>query len=270
MMHVDLGLARRLEGIEAHCGAEFVRARLRARPGADAEAVAVAGDYACRLGGDSPMNDAKGLGLAGPVDEVELEAMERVYFARGARSRVVVCPLADRSLVDGLALRGYRLDGFEDVLCRAMGRPEGLPTAPPGIETAPVGPGEVALWARTLVGGFAAPADPDPGFLEIFEGSAGSSGLIGLLARVEGEPAGAASLMVRDGLALLAGASTLPAFRHRGVQTALCLARMALASAAGCDLLMMASAPGSGSRRNAERLGFRTAYTRPVLVRDPP
>jgi len=30
----------------------------------------------------------------------------------------------------------------------------------------------------------------------------------------------------------------------------------------GCDLAMMCAAPGSTSQRNAERQGFRIAYTR--------
>jgi hypothetical protein len=30
----------------------------------------------------------------------------------------------------------------------------------------------------------------------------------------------------------------------------------------GCDLAMMCAAPGSASQRNAERQGFRIAYTR--------
>jgi hypothetical protein len=32
--------------------------------------------------------------------------------------------------------------------------------------------------------------------------------------------------------------------------------------ARGCDLALMGAAPGSGSQRNAERNGFRIAYTR--------
>jgi hypothetical protein len=30
----------------------------------------------------------------------------------------------------------------------------------------------------------------------------------------------------------------------------------------GCDLAMIVTVPGSGSQRNAEREGFRVAYTR--------
>ena len=38
--------------------------------------------------------------------------------------------------------------------------------------------------------------------------------------------------------------------------------RMRYAYAQGCDLAMMVAEPGSNSQRNAERKGFRIAYTR--------
>ena len=43
---------------------------------------------------------------------------------------------------------------------------------------------------------------------------------------------------------------------------ALLEARLQTAVDAGCDLAMMVAAPGSASQRNAERQGFRIAYTR--------
>ena len=38
--------------------------------------------------------------------------------------------------------------------------------------------------------------------------------------------------------------------------------RLAYAAAAGCDVATMGALPGSASQRNAEREGFRIAYTR--------
>jgi GNAT superfamily N-acetyltransferase len=69
-------------------------------------------------------------------------------------------------------------------------------------------------------------------------------------------------LAIHDGVALLGGASTRPAHRRKGAQLALLGARLAAARRHGCDLAMMAARPGSASQRNAERHGFRIAYTR--------
>ena len=63
-------------------------------------------------------------------------------------------------------------------------------------------------------------------------------------------------------MALLAGAATIPRWRGRGGQRALLEARLRFAVEQGADLAIMAAAPGSSSQRNAERQGFRIAYTR--------
>jgi GNAT superfamily N-acetyltransferase len=269
MVIVDQELARRLEGIETWCASEYARARRALWPGADSAAVSVAGGCACFLGEGSPLNEARGMGMAGPVSAEELEAMERVFFDRGAMAKVNVCPLADPSLLDGLASRGFRASGFEDVLYRELDPSEGFPGAPEGVALGWVGPVEGEVFGQTLARGFAAPEEPGPDMRDLFAMSRRVGGMDGLLARVDGEPAGAAMLLVRDGLAMLCGAATLPPYRNRGIQTALSHARMAHASEAGCGLALVGAEPGSTSHRNAERLGFRVAYTKLALLRDP-
>jgi hypothetical protein len=82
------------------------------------------------------------------------------------------------------------------------------------------------------------------------------------LALLDGEPIGTGSLSVVNDVALLAGASTIPRARRRGAQLALLHARLRDAVEAGCTVAMMCARPGSASQRNAERHGFRIAYTR--------
>jgi GNAT superfamily N-acetyltransferase len=62
-------------------------------------------------------------------------------------------------------------------------------------------------------------------------------------------------------------ASTVPAFRGRGVQGALIEARLALAAEAGCDLGYTVTAAGSASQRHFERAGFIPAYSQALLVK---
>jgi hypothetical protein len=268
MIFADLDLARRLEGIEAWCGAECARARMQIRPEADTAAVAVAGGYAFFFGEGSPLTEAKGMGMSGPVSDEDLEAMERVFSDRGVPAKVMVCPLADPSLLEGLARRDFRPIGFEDVLYRALDRFETFTMPPREFAADWAGPDETELYGLTLARGFVAPDEPGPELLEIAAMAARVEGMKGLLAQVDGVPAGAASLLIRDGLAMLGGASTLPAHRNRGIQTSLAYMRLDHAAAAGCKLATMGAAPGSTSHRNAERLGFRVAYTKLVLFRD--
>jgi acetyltransferase (GNAT) family protein len=82
------------------------------------------------------------------------------------------------------------------------------------------------------------------------------------IAERDGKPIATAALFMQDGTALLAGASTIPDGRRQGAQNVLLDARLRVAASHGCDLAMMVAAPGSASQRNAERQGFRIAYTR--------
>ena len=84
------------------------------------------------------------------------------------------------------------------------------------------------------------------------------------LARIDGDPAGAALLSLDGDIGYLANASTLPAFRGRGVQTALIARRIADAASAGCETVCSGTAFGSQSQRNLERAGLQVAYTKAV------
>jgi hypothetical protein len=54
----------------------------------------------------------------------------------------------------------------------------------------------------------------------------------------------------------------MPSARRQGAQLALLEGRLRYAATQGCTIGMIVTQPGSGSQRNAERHGFRIAYTR--------
>jgi GNAT superfamily N-acetyltransferase len=89
------------------------------------------------------------------------------------------------------------------------------------------------------------------------------------LALIDGKAVGGASLRICGGIAQLAGAATLPTYRRRGVQTALLNARLRDALAAGCDIAVVTTQPGSKSQENVQRRGFALLYTRAVLIKQP-
>lgn len=91
---------------------------------------------------------------------------------------------------------------------------------------------------------------------------ASAEGSVPFLAELDGQAVATGGLVLHGGVALLAGASTVPAARSQGAQRALLQARLRYAAEHGCDLAMMGAHPGSASQRNAERQGFRIAYTR--------
>ena len=80
---------------------------------------------------------------------------------------------------------------------------------------------------------------------------------------VDGAPAGAAALTVREGVGWLANAGTIPEYRRRGVQTGLIRRRIRDAAAAGCALIAAGTSDPT-SRRNLERAGLREVYRKSV------
>jgi hypothetical protein len=82
------------------------------------------------------------------------------------------------------------------------------------------------------------------------------------VARLDGQPAAAATLFVHGGVGYLADATTAPAMRNRGLQTALLRRRISDAAGAGADIVFSGAAPLSTSHRNMERVGLRTQFVR--------
>ena len=124
-----------------------------------------------------------------------------------------------------------------------------------------VGADEADLYARTAAEGWREAGYADF-MLDIGRVSAHTDGMHMFVAELDGAAIAAGAMQLRGGIAHLAGASTVPEGRRRGAQLALLDYRLQYAAAHRCDIALMGAAPGSGSQRNAERNGFRIAYTR--------
>jgi GNAT superfamily N-acetyltransferase len=281
-LFADIALARRIESAEARLSEGVVRLVAAARPEAHGFVAAVGGGVAVYGGPGSPFNKLIGAGFDGAPDEVRLAEVEAAFFERGSPVQAEVATLASPAFHAALTQRGYLLQGFENVLGRRI---EGSAETPPGgavgVDVSPCGPGEFQLWLDLVVAGFeqpdasgagsGVPPPPRDGLVQVMNDMAAAPGFHRQVARLDGEPAGGASMRLDEaGIAQLAGAATLPAFRRRGVQRALLAARLAMAARAGCDLAVVTTQPGSQSQANAERQGFRLLYARAVLVKDPP
>ena len=270
----SIGLAARIERAEATLVESGARATA---PRASVFVRAIAGGIAAWTEEGSPLNKVAGLGFGGPVAEEEIAAIERELHARGAAVQVELANLADPAIGAMLTRRGYALVNFENVLGRAI-TAENVPEIADDIEVDIVRAGEFELWLDTVLEGFANPDDqgvaspddfPRDVLAKVMRDLAAIEGFAHYLARRGGEVAGGASLRVAEGVAQLAGAATLPAHRRRGVQSSLLAARLADASAAGCDVAVVTTQPGSKSQQNVQRQGFELLYTRAVLVKEP-
>lgn len=273
-MFADVALAQQIDGAEARLCASIAEGVSTRQPEAGAVVTPLAGGLVVFAGSGSPANKAVGVGLDEPLDLAELATIEERWRERGEAMRVELSSLALPSVGQALTARDYRLIGFENVLGRPVAEPE-RPVTAPSITLEELAPDDIGLWLELAVEGFAVP-DEGPAPLEsyprdvlagIFVDFARARDFRRYLARVDGEPAGSASLRLDGAIAQLCGAATLPAYRRRGVQTALLQRRLTDAAERGCTLAVVTTQPGSKSQANAQRRGFRVLYTRAVLVK---
>ena len=259
----DLNLARRLERTEGRTSAEFVRTKARLRPESGAACAEIGGTYAMFDGADSPLTQTFGLGMEQSAGGRELDELEEFFVSRGAPVFQEVSPLAGVELLAVLVERGYRPVECTNVMYRPIaGGVKLAGKANERIEVRTLGAEEHSVWARTATEGWREVADYSALMADVVEVFAQAGCWTPFLAELAGEPIAAGSLSLIDGVGLLSGASTIPAARKQGAQLALLESRLRYAAERGCELAMMCASPGSGSQRNAERHGFRIAYTR--------
>jgi len=259
----DLSLSRRLERAEGRGNADFVEARAKLFPESGAEWIEVAGAYAMFDGVGSPITQTFGLGVFDPVTQADMERLEEFFQKRGAHVHHEVSPMADPALLALLNERGYQPIELTSVMYRPIWR--GVRLASPlneKVRARLAREGEEELWARTAARGWSG----ETGFSDLLTGlfyiSAKRSVNLSFVAEVDEQAIATGSLLIHEGVALLAGASTIPEGRKQGAQLSLLEIRLRHAAEKGCDIAMMGAAPGSASQRNAERQGFRIAYTR--------
>ena len=258
---MDLALSRRLERTEGAVGASFTALQRTRAPALGACWQDFDGAYAIFDGAQSPLTQTFGLGLFAPVSATSLSAIEMFFTSRGAPVMHEVSPMAGVEAVQLLVERGYQPIELSTVLVQAIAELP-APVAAAGLHARPLDPDERAAWVETSVAGWSA----DPAFAPIIRAMSELTSVHPAMQHYvverDGAPIATGSFAIHEGVALLAGASTIPAARGLGAQAVLLGARLAEAQRRGCDLAMMVAAAGSTSQRNAERRGFRVAYTR--------
>ncbi|MCA8961557.1 MAG: GNAT family N-acetyltransferase [Planctomycetes bacterium] len=269
MLH-DLELARKLEAAHVGDGESAANAVRELFPEIGADFEPIAGGSAIYCGVGSYLTHALGLGIGRDVSDAELEALEQFYAERGSAIEIDLSPFADASLPARLSARGYRADRFEGVLVREITARDAEYVLPPDatFTIEEVSPNAADTYARVLRDGFALPPEFDDAMTQAGRTTAAMRSGRRFFAHVDGEPVGCGSVNIHGDVASLGGAATLPAFRRRGIQSALVGWRLRLAARSGATLCKVETLPGSASQRNMERLDFHPAYTRMVMIRE--
>jgi GNAT superfamily N-acetyltransferase len=266
MLFVDQEVAQRIELCHNWRSAQHARAYQALHPEAGVQIEQVGSGFAIFEKPDSPINRCGGLGFDGPVSLADIEAVEAFYKSHHEAARISLCPLADPSLLEILKARRYCLDKYYTVLVRALPEPCAPVEVPPGILIRRTSPELAGVWLDTVARGFSAPDEPDQALYDILSPNFYAANAVTFLAYSGNEPAGGGGMYLHANTVEFGSASTLLAYRRRGIQTALLQVRMQTARQEGCDLGIVLASPGSHSQRSIQRLGFEVVYSLAVMV----
>ncbi len=263
MLLSDIELSRRIERAEGQAGCAYVDARRNLQPENGSLCREIAGCRAMFDGPDSPVTQTFGLGLSGPVTATDLDEVEAFFFDRGAPVNHEISPMADPTIWSLLTARGYTPIEFTSMLYRDLAAFPPRPVPDNDVHVRPIKPEQDAeAFVRVNLQGWSETPGLGEALNDLVRIMLHTEGLQGFLAFSGEEPIAAGSLNLRGSVAMFAGACTIPSARGRGAQRALLEERLRTAVREGCEIAVMGAQAGSGSQRNAERAGFRIAYTR--------
>jgi len=261
---LPIELSRRMEAADAYEAAAGLRG-LAARLGQDTAGVAV-GEFGRAVAVTAHCLPTSLYNRVMGFDAAALDALDDIiafYRTRDTPARFDLVPdFATPDVTAGLRARGFEHRTKSIFSNLMMSRPPtaDIPPPPPGVRIRQVERGEAKLLGDTHAAGLTYPS-PTRDYLGLqLETRLADPVTTGFLAEIDGEPAATGLLTIVDGIGYLGHASTIPAFRGRGCQTALIVARQARAAMMNCDRVVTFPVPGTASHRNVERCGFTLAH----------
>jgi len=268
MQFVDQAFARRLESAEEMPQVFYARVFQKTRPEVGAAEAEVCGGHMSFCGLGSPVGRAVGLGLDRSFAAADLDQVETFYRSHGAPAQVDLCPMHDPAVFELFKERGYAIAELNNVLYRRLDAEEKFPPPPAGCEIRRALLEEAEATGTIVESAFFPDGAPEP-FRGLIAPLYQMEGALAFVASVAGKLAacGTGLVIPEHKIVALCGAGTLAEYRSRGLQTTLLHARMAAAVQAGCEYAVIVTQGGTTSQRNAERLGFRVAYSKVTVIK---
>lgn len=267
MQFVDKAFARRLESCEEMPQVLYARAFQKSRPEVGAVEEAIGGGHMVFCGLGSPIGRATGAGLDRPFTAEDLDRIEQFYRESNAPAQVDLTPMHAPEVFEMFKQRGYAIAELNNVLYRKLERAEKF-SAAAACEIRRSFPEEADVIGAIVESAFFPDGAPEA-FRGLMAPLYQMENALAFAAVIDGKPVacGTGIVIPEHRVFALCGAGTLTPYRGRGLQTALLCARMAAALEAGCEYAVVVTHGGTTSQRNAERLGFRVAYSKVTVIK---
>ena len=247
--------------VEAALWAAYLRNRNVDAGTAGDGAIPVAGGYAIFVAG-SMLDFALGAGSTRPLREDDLAVVEEFYGARAHPARFELDATVLGRDGDLLRARGYAV---EDLTLAILEGPTLPATAPGPVEVRTTT--NRRAWTELAARAFADCEPEQQPLRHTLEASAAFAQVLSV-ASLNGQDVGVAGLTVYDDLALLLSGAVLPAYRGRGVHTALLGARLVLAHALGATRAAIKTVPDSAVERSSRHFDFTRTGIRKRVRRE--
>lgn len=269
MQFVDKAFARRLESCEEMPQVLYARVFQKSRPEVGAAEEEIAGGHMVFAGLGSPIGRATGVGFSRALTTDDLYRIEQFYREHKAPSQVDLTPMHGPEIFEMFKQRGYAIAELNNVLFRKLNPAERFALPPAGFDIRRSHPQEADTTGAIVENAFFPDGAPEA-FRGLIAPLYQMENALAFVATSTGRPVacGTGIVIQEHRVFALCGAGTLAEYRRHGLQTALLQARMAAAVKRGCEYAVVVTQGGTTSQRNAERLGFRVAYSKVTVIKE--
>lgn len=225
----------------------------------------IGGGAACFSGFDSFLSQVVGWGfLTKPKHyQDELEELEHFYHSLNHRRiDIELCPFTGNHLTEFLSKKNYLISELNNVSFLDLTQYSLKEINEDQWVIREVKDNEIESWASRVAMGF--------GFLEAkdqFTHYARAKGVTAFAVYNQDEIVAGATIALHGDVCDLGVTSTLPLFRGKGLQKKLVIARLNFAMQCNAVLATVTTEPGTISDLNAQKSGFKCAYTRIKLTK---
>ncbi|WP_422657131.1 GNAT family N-acetyltransferase [Paenibacillus sp. EC2-1] len=190
-----------------------------------------------------------------------IDDMIRFYQSKGRKIQIEIVPsMVDQGLLEVLSEKGLYHAGFHTSMYMELEL--GIPEEEHSIEIQPIKCDEFEKYAAVHCEGTGLPPQGIDPVARNNEVLYARPGWTFFMAYVEHKPAAVGVMYIKNGIASLTFAATIPDHRSKGLQQALLRRRLAKAIEEKCRLAVSQCSFLSQSHRNMERTGMKLGYVR--------